>query len=122
MSGDVRSAAAELSRDLTPGPYQPMSGWGHAVPTAKREAILTVLGALAPALAVPGGPPAPGEAVIEPNVLTGVQRVRAHLDALHARTARNSFTPTGASQARDAIDTLLVALAAAEERLQAAGD
>lgn len=122
MSGQVRAAAAELSRDLNPGPYQPLGGWAHAIPTAKREAILTVLGALSPAPAVPGGPPAPGADVIEPHVLTGVQRVRAHLDAEHARTARDRFTATGASQARDVIDTLLVALAAAEERLQTAGD
>ncbi|WP_251153730.1 hypothetical protein [Cellulosimicrobium sp. Marseille-Q4280] len=117
MSGDVRAAAAELTTDLTPGPFQPMSGWAHAVPAAKREAILTVVGGLAPAPAVPGGPPAPGEAVIEPHVLTHVQRVREHLDAEHARTARDRFTPTGASQARDVIDTLLVALADAEARL-----
>jgi hypothetical protein len=116
---DASRAARELATDLIPGPFQPMSGWAHAVPAAKREAILAVVAAVTPVIKVPGGPPAPGEAVIEAHVLAHVQRVRNGLDAQHARTAAATNTPTGASHARDVIDTLLVALADAEQQITA---
>lgn len=59
MNGEVREAAASLTKDLVPGPFQPIGGWAHAIPTAKREAIVTVLRALAQAPAPPAPPVVP---------------------------------------------------------------